>query len=80
MTATQPQHPGDAATKWLDLIADTLLDQPEDMMENVEAFRTILTFDGFVRLCLRMDVCPVHLTDTDTCADDNRADCAIYRH
>lgn len=59
-------------------LADAMLESP-DMLAAIESFRDLLTPIDFDALCFSIDICPMHLTDTDTCADDELTDCRDLR-
>lgn len=59
-------------------LADALLDNP-DMLDAITPLQQLLTPIDFDALCFSIDICPIHLTDTDTCADDELDDCRDLR-
>jgi hypothetical protein len=55
----------------LTALAQWMLEEPArlDLIENA---RRMLSADAFMDLCSMLEVCPIHLSDTDSCADDER--------
>ena len=62
----------------LHALADAMLDNP-DALAAIEPLRDLLTTIDFDALCFSIDICPIHLTDTDTCADDDLDICRDLR-
>jgi hypothetical protein len=59
-------------------LATAMLDNP-DCLDMIELLRPIMTPTDFYALCAMTDICPIHLTDLDTCADDDLDDCRDFR-
>lgn len=58
-------------TRITDAIADFILKSDDlDISETLEIAATILTATAFRNLCAALDACPTHLSDLDTCRDD----------
>jgi hypothetical protein len=79
---TTPSSPEDVAAALVAGIADDLIVDVEDgfdVIAGVEAARLILTPQAYEALCSHLDVCPMHVCDLDTCADDGRQECIQYR-
>lgn len=56
----------------IDTLATNLLHANAlDLHATLTALRALLTDDDFADLAATCDICPTHMTDIDTCRDDN---------
>lgn len=55
----------------LDFIADATLEGTLDILDTMTALSLMIPHADFVAFCNRIDACPTHFTDLDTCRDDN---------
>ena len=79
MTNTPPRNfINDRRMTALHALADAILDHPDNLLM-IEPLRSLMTPIDFDALCFSIDICPIHLTDTDTCADDDLDDCRDLR-
>jgi hypothetical protein len=62
----------------IDMI-DAITDDPAPMPTAIRALLACLTTDDRNTFMINLDICPMHLTDTDSCADDDLTDCAALR-
>lgn len=66
----------DASAAILDALADRILSEDAGLdIDDMPALMDLLTAKAFMRLCIRLDLCPYHHCDIDTCNDDGR-DCS----
>lgn len=70
MIAALATHIIDAAT------AD---DDDTDLYDLIDAARFFITADAHHDLLLALEICPMHETDMQICADDSNDDCAYMR-
>lgn len=50
-----------------------------DMLEAVEALRSLLQQQDYEELCEALEVCPIHACDEEICRDDENEECAGLR-
>lgn len=50
-----------------------------DPYDTMLALRPMLTDPAFYDFCRTLDACPIHMTDLDSCADDDLTECAHLR-
>jgi hypothetical protein len=60
-------------------LAEALIAHDVDIPEAITALRIDLTPAAFTELALLLDCCPIHMTDLDSCADDDLDDCKHLR-
>ncbi len=60
-------------------LAATLINHTDDPFETIIELRPALTDHAFKILCLAADLCPIHESDLDSCADDDLPECADLR-
>lgn len=63
--------PTDERDSALDTLANRMMINNDDIdFDAILAMQFLLIDRDFAELCARFDICPIHHTDTDTCADD----------
>lgn len=63
-------------TTAVDAVADAMV--TGDALGALLPLKHLLAPPVFADLCGALDVCPVHVTDLDTCADEGRSNCGDY--
>lgn len=61
------------------LLADDHPDNDRDLLDIINEICSMLPDADAAELRLRLDLCPIHHCDLDTCADDDRLECSDYR-
>lgn len=61
----------DLRTDSLSTLADHLLDSADNLDLLLAPLRLLMTPLDFNELCAMIDICPIHMTDIDTCLDDD---------
>lgn len=53
------------------LASDAMADSDVDLYELISSMHRLVPAPMFAHIALAFDMCPIHLTDLDTCADDD---------
>lgn len=56
------------------LVSDAMADSDVDTYELISSLSRMIPAPMFTHIALSFDMCPIHLTDLDSCADDDALD------
>lgn len=75
MTTNEPLSPADDARNLAAPIAHLIAASDDtDMLDMLAALKPITPGPVFEMIALMLDMCPIHMTDLDSCADDDALD------
>jgi len=63
----------------IEALAKALLADEHDYLEILETIKPNMAPDLFKRLCLMLEVCPVHVCDYQICVDDQLHGDEVYQ-
>lgn len=64
----------------INAIATLIASSDIDFCELIELLHPLMPFPDYCALALQLDICPMHITDLDSCADDELTECAHLRN